>query len=353
MKTINKQILLAARPKGFPKPSDFKLVESPAPEPGSRQFLVRSLYLSVDPYMRSRMNAGGKSYARSVEIGEVMVGGVVGEVMESNHAQFGPGDIVEGIFGWQQYAVSDGTGVRKVDPSLAPISTALGVLGMPGLSAYFGLLEIGRPKAGETVVVSGAAGAVGSMAGQIAKIQGCRVVGIAGSDEKVRWLSEDLGFDAAFNYKTVPKYYRKLLSLCPNGIDVYFDNVGGIITDAVLRLINVRARLVICGQISQYNLEKPEKGPRWLWTLIVKQARAEGFLVFQFADRYEEALRQMAQWVREGKLKYRETVAEGIENAPHAFIGMLQGENIGKQLVKIADRSPRGRASTDHANGVG
>lgn len=341
MKTANKQILLAARPVGFPKPSDFKLVESPVPTPGPNQFLVRSLYLSVEPYMRSRINPGGKSYARSVEVGEVMIGGVVGEVVESNHARFAQGDIVEGLFGWQEYALSDGTGVRKVDPSLAPISTALGVLGMPGLSAYFGLLEIGKPQPGDTVVISGAAGAVGSIAGQIAKIQGCRVVGIAGSDEKVRHLVEDLGFDAAFNYKTVPNYFRKLLSLCPSGIDVYFDNVGGEITDAVIRLINVRARLVICGQISQYNLEKPEMGPRWLWALIVKQARAEGFLVFQFADRYDEALRQMAQWLREGKLKYRETIVEGIENAPRAFIGMLKGENIGKQLVKIGEPSAR------------
>jgi len=337
MSTLNKQIVLAARPAGFPKESDFRLVESRMPVPAADQFLVRSLYLSVDPYMRPRMAAGGRSYARSVEIGEVIVGGVVGEVMESNHAQFAPDDIVEGMFGWQHYAVSDGAGVRKVDPTLAPISTALGVLGMPGLSAYFGLLDIGKPQPGETVVVSGAAGAVGSIAGQIAKIQGCRVIGIAGTDEKVRWLIEDLGFDAAFNYKTTPNYYRKLVALCPNGIEVYFDNVGGEITDAIIRLINVRARLVICGQISQYNLEKPEMGPRWLWALIVRQARAEGFLVFQFADRFAEGLRQMAQWIREGKLKHRETIVDGIENAPRAFIGMLQGENIGKQLVKIAD----------------
>lgn len=266
-----------------------------------------------------------------------MVGGVAGQVVESNHPQFASGDIVQGMFGWQQYAVSDGTGVRKVDPSLAPISTALGVLGMPGLTAYFGLLDIGKPQPGETVVISGAAGAVGSIVGQIAKMRGCHVVGVAGSDEKVQWLTEELGFDSAFNYKTTPYYYRKLLTLCPKGIDVYFDNVGGEITDAVIRLINVRARLVICGQISQYNLEKPESGPRWLWALIVNQARVEGFLVHQFADRHEEALREMASWVKEGKLKYRETIVDGIENAPRAFIGILMGENIGKQLVKIAD----------------
>jgi NADPH-dependent curcumin reductase CurA len=333
--TTNKQITLAVRPVGFPKESDFRLVEAPVPTPGPGQFLVQSLYLSVDPYMRGRMNAA-KSYAPPVELGGVMVGGVVGQVVESHHPRFAAGEIVEGYFGWQQYAVSDGVGARKVDPSLAPISTALGVLGMPGLTAYFGLLEIGKPQPGETVVVSGAAGAVGSLVGQIAKIQGCHVVGIAGTDEKARYVVEELGFDSAFNYKSARNYRAKLKTLCPQGIDVYFDNVGGAITDAVIPLLNVRARLVICGQISQYNLERPEMGPRWLWALIVKQARAEGFLVFQFADRFEEGIRQMAQWLKEGKLKYRENIIEGLENAPRAFIGMLKGENIGKQLVKVA-----------------
>ncbi len=333
--TTNKQITLAVRPVGFPKESDFRLVEAPVPTPGPGQFLVQSLYLSVDPYMRGRMTAA-KSYAPPVELGGVMVGGVVGQVVESRHSRFAAGEIVEGYFGWQQYALSDGAGVRKVDPSLAPISTALGVLGMPGLTAYFGLLEIGKPQPGETVVVSGAAGAVGSLVGQIAKIQGCHVVGIAGTDEKARHVVEQLGFDSAFNYKSARNYRAKLKTLCPQGIDVYFDNVGGAITDAVIPLLNVRARLVICGQISQYNLERPEMGPRWLWALIVKQARAEGFLVFQFADRFEEGIRQMAQWLKEGKLKYRENIIEGLENAPRAFIGMLKGENIGKQLVKVA-----------------
>jgi len=336
MAFLNQRIILGARPRGFPQESDFKLVESTVTAPGAGQFLVRALYLSVDPYMRPRIG-GGRSYAAGVEVGDVMIGGVVGQVLESNHPQFSPGDIVEGMFGWQQYAISDGTGVRKVDPQTAPISTAIGVLGMPGLAAYFGLLDIGKPQPGETVVVSAAAGAVGSAVGQIAKIKGCRVVGIVGSEEKVRCVVDELGFDTAFNYKTTPSYYRKLKESCPNGVDVYFDNVGGEITDAVIRLVNVRARLVICGQISQYNLEKPEMGPRWLWALITKQARAEGFLVFQFADRYEPALREMAQWVKEGKLKYHETITEGIENAPRAFIGMLKGENIGKQLVKVAD----------------
>jgi NADPH-dependent curcumin reductase CurA len=337
MSTMNRQILLAARPVGFPKDSDFKLVESPVPTPGEGQFLVRSIYLSVDPYMRGRMN-DVKSYAQPVAIGGVMGGGMVGRVVQSNNQAFKEGDIVEGMFGWQDYAVSDGQGVRKIDPSLAPISTALGILGMPGLTAYFGLLEIGKPQSGETVVVSGAAGAVGSLVGQIAKIKGCRVIGIAGADDKVSYLTDDLGFDAAFNYKTVSDYYARLQELCPNGIDVYFDNVGGAISDAVFRLINTKARISICGQISQYNLEKPEMGPRLILpTLLVKQSRAEGFLVFQFADRSAEGLGQMAQWLKEGKLKHREDIELGIENTPRAFMAMLKGRNVGKQLVKVSD----------------
>ena len=337
MPTVNRQILLAARPVGFPKDSDFRLVEAPLPTPADGQFLVRSIYVSVDPYMRGRMN-DVKSYAPPVAIGGLMGGGAVGKVVESRNPTFREGDIVEGMFGWQEYAVSDGQGVRKINPELAPISTALGILGMPGLTAYFGLLEIGKPQAGETVVVSGAAGAVGSVVGQIAKIKGCRAVGIAGADDKVKYLTDELGLDAAFNYKAVGDYYEKLKELCPDGIDVYFDNVGGTITDAVFRLINPRARVSICGQISQYNLEKPEMGPRLvLQLLLVKQARAEGFLVFQFLDKYPEGLAQMAQWLKEGKLKYTEDVEHGIENTPRAFMSMLKGRNTGKQLVKVSD----------------
>ena len=337
MSTMNKRILLAARPVGFPQDSDFKLVESPIPTPGDGQILVRSIYLSVDPYMRGRMN-DVKSYAPPVQIGEVMGGGAVAKVVGSNNPAFKDGDIVQGMFGWQDYAVSDGKGVRRIDPDLAPISTALGVLGMPGLTAYFGLLEICNPQAGETVVVSGAAGAVGSLVGQIAKIKGCRVVGIAGADDKIAYLTDDLGFDGAFNYKTISDYYAKLKELCPKGIDVYFDNVGGEITDAVFRLINTKARISICGQISQYNLEKPEMSPRLILTmLLVKQAKAEGFLAFQFVDRYPEGLRQMAAWINEGKLMYKEDIEEGIENTPRAFIAMLKGRNVGKQLVKVSE----------------
>jgi hypothetical protein len=336
MSEMNRQITLAARPVGYPKLSDFKLISTPIPAPKTGEALVRTIYLSVDPYMRGRMNIGA-SYTAGVQIGEVMVGGVVGRVSESANANFQVGDIVVGNLGWQEYAVSNGDNLRKVDPTLAPISTTLGVLGMPGLTAYFGLLEIGKPRPEETVFVSGAAGAVGSIVGQIAKIHGCRVVGSAGSDAKVDYVVRELGFDAAFNYKTTEDYRAKLAELCPNGIDVYFDNVGGKITDAVFPRLNVKGRVVVCGQISQYNLEKPELAPRFLWDLIVKRARVQGFLSFEFADRNDEALRQLTEWLKRGKLKYRETIAEGLENAPAAFIGMLKGQNIGKQLVKVSE----------------
>jgi hypothetical protein len=336
MPDVNRQIILAARPVGLPKESDFRLAESPMPRPGPGQVLVRNLYVSVDPYMRGLISSA-KTYVQSAELGQVMPGGAVGRVVESTVPALAAGDIVQGSLGWQDYAAADAAGLRKVDPTIAPISTALGVLGMPGLTAYFGLLDIGRPKAGETVLVSGAAGAVGSVVGQIARLQGCRAVGIAGSDEKVRWLTEDLGFAAAVNYKTARNLYRKLKELCPGGVDVYFDNVGGETTDAALRLINVGARLSICGQISQYNLEQPEVGPRLLWQLIVRQARAEGFMVTQFADRFGEALPRMAGWIKDGSLKYRETILPGLENTPRAFLGLFLGENIGKQVVKVAE----------------
>ena len=334
MSDINRKFTLAARPVGYPKPSDFDLVTEPIPVPEDGEVLVHTNYLSVDPYMRGRMNDRA-SYAPNVQIGEVMVGTVVGEVVASKNPDFQVGDIVTGGLGWQEYGVSDGNNLRKVDPTLAPISTALGILGMPGLTAYFGLLEICNPQAGEIVFVSAAAGAVGSLVGQIAKIKGCRAVGSAGSAEKVDYVVDELGFDAAFNYKTTEDYGAKLAELCPDGIDAYFDNVGGAITDAVFPLINVKARISICGQISQYNLENPEQGPRFLWHLIVKRAKIQGFLVFEFADKHDDGLRQMAEWIQAGKLKYREEITEGFENAPGAFIGMLKGSNIGKQLVKV------------------
>lgn len=336
MATVNRQITLAARPVGLPKVSDFHLVYGPVPSPAHGEVLARSILLSLDPYMRARMN-DAESYTRPVAIGEVMPGGAVASVVASNAPGLGAGDNVEGMLGWQEYAVVRGGELRKVDPASAPISTALGVLGMPGLTAYFGLLDICAPRRGETVVVSGAAGAVGMLAGQIAKIEGCRVVGVAGSDAKIAWLLDELGFDAAFNYRTAADSHAKLKELCPSGIDAYFDNVGGAITDAVIRLINVKARIAVCGQVSQYNLEAPEQGPRWLGQLINKQAKMQGFLVSAYAERFPEGLEQLAIWLKVGKLKYREDVALGIEAAPQAFIGMLQGKNQGKQLVQLSE----------------
>ncbi len=335
MTTTNRQIFLAARPEGLPKPSDFRMVESAVPEPTDGQFLVKTNYLSVNPYMRGRISEA-KSYAEPVQIGQLMVGGTVGTIVASRHPGYRVGEVVVGYWGWQEYAVSDGRGIERFDISLAPMSTALGVLGMPGMTAYFGLLEIGKPKAGETVFVSAAAGAVGSLVGQIAKIKGCRAVGSAGSPSKVDYLLGDLGFDAAFNYKDFKDYAAKLQELCPQGIDVYFDNVGGPLSDAVFYCINVDARIVVCGQIDQYNATRPPRGPRLLWRLIVKQARAEGMLVFRFADRFAEGRRQIAEWLKEGKIKYRESIVDGLESAPAAFIGLFHGENVGKQLVRVA-----------------
>jgi NADPH:quinone reductase len=332
--TVNRQFLLAARPVGMPKESDFRLVEAPILALTGGQILLRTKFLSIDPYMRGRMN-GVRTYADPVDIGQLMVGGTVGEVVESLNPQFRAGDAVVGYWGWQEYSVSDGKGLQKLDPSAAPISTALGVLGMPGMTAYFGFLDICQPKPGETVVVSGAAGAVGSLVGQIAKIKGCRAVGVAGTDSKVAWLTGELGFDAAFNYKTTQEYVAKLKELCPNGIDCYFDNVGGAVTDAVLPLLNVRARISVCGQISQYNSAKPELGVRPYVFLLSKQSHAEGFIVTQWMDRFPEGIAQMAQWLREGKLKHREEIVQGFENAPRALIGVLSGDNTGKMLVKF------------------
>ncbi len=335
MANMNRQVTLAARPSGFPRASDFHLAESPLLWPARGQVLVQTIYLSVDPYMRGRMS-DADSYMRPLAIGELMPGGGVGRVLESADPKFAIGGIVQGMLGWQDYAVVDGGDLRAIDERAAPIQTALGVLGMPGLTAYFGLLEVCQPKAGETLVVSGAAGAVGMLVGQIAKIMGCRVVGVAGSDAKVAFLLNELGFDAGFNYKSVPDCHGKLAQLCPAGIDLYFDNVGGAISDAVLRLINVKARIAICGQISQYNLEQPESGPRWFGQLVVKRAKAQGFLVSDYAERFPEGLQALERWLRQGKLKYRDDVAQGLQNAPQAFIGMLHGRNLGKQLVQVS-----------------
>ncbi len=333
MSTVNRQFHLAAVPVGMPKESDFKIVEAPLPSVAEGQILIKTAYWSVDPYMRGRIT-GVKSYADPIRVGDLMLGGSVGEVVESKNPSYQKGDFVMGMWGWQEYEVSTGKGMQKLNPQLAPVSTALGILGMPGLTAYFGFLDICQPKPGETVVISGAAGAVGSLVGQLAKIKGCRVIGIAGADDKVDHLVNDLGFDAAFNYKTVPNYLEKLKELCPKGIDCYFDNVGGAITDAVFPLLNLYARVSICGQISQYNLEKPELGPRLLTYVLVKQARVEGFIIMRFVERFSEGVMQMAQWLKEGKLKYREDVMEGFEIIPAAFIALLSGKNTGKMLVR-------------------
>jgi len=334
--TVNRQITLAARPVGLPKVSDFHLVFAPVPIPKEGEVLARSIYLSLDPSLRERMNeiAG---HEEPVAIGGVMAGGAVAQVMASRDPKFLPGDFVQGMLGWQEFSVAPGGALRKINPGVAPLSTALGVLGNPGLTAYFGLLDICAPQPGETVVVSWADGAVGMLVGQIAKIRGCRVVGVAESNTEASWLLDELGFDAALNHKATANGCGKLKRLCPDGVDVYFDNVGGVITDAVVQLINGHARISVCGQTSQDNLEQPEHGPRWLGRLVGKEAKVQGFLVSGCSKRFPGALKQLAAWLRQGKLKYREEVAQGIESSPQAFIGMLQGKNHGKLLVRLSE----------------
>lgn len=339
MATVNRQITLASRPVGLPKVSDFQLAYSSLPAPSQGEVLVRSVYLSLDPQLRERMSADceeAEPPPGAVAIGEVLPSDAVAYVVRSEDPTFREGDAVEGMLGWQEYAVAAGRDLRKIDASVAPISTALGVLGLPGLTAYFGLLEVASVQPGETVLVSGAAGAIGMLVGQIAKILGCRVVGVVGSDAKVAWLMTELGFDAVFNRKATRDYPAMLDQLCPEGIDVYFDNEGGALTDAAVCKINDGARIAVCAQFSQYNLEEPELGPRWLKHLIAKQARIEGFRVGSFAARFPQALDQLARWLKTGQLKYFEDVAQGIESAPQAFIGMLQGKMQGKPLVQLA-----------------
>ena len=331
----NRRITLKSRPVGYPQPSDFELKEGPIPRPREGEVLVKIIWLSLDPYMRGRMN-DVQSYAPSIQLGGVIVGGVVGRIAESRTPAFAVGDLVEGPLGWGEYATSDGRNLRRVDPALGPLSTALGILGMPGMTAYFGLLEVCEPKPGDTVVVSAASGAVGQVVGQIAKIMGCRVIGIAGTQDKIDYIVNELGFDVGINYKT-QDVVAELALACPLGIDVYFDNVGGEVTDAVMENLADFARLAICGQISQYNLAEPALGPRNVRLLTTHQARMEGFLVFQFTARHDQARQRIAGWIREGKVKYREDVVEGIENAPAAFIGMMRGENFGKLLVKVSE----------------
>ena len=331
----NRKILLASRPTGMPSLANFRYVDADVPQPNAGEVLIRTLYLSVDPYMRGRMN-DRKSYIPPFALNEVITGGVVGEVVESRSAAFESGDIVTGMLGWQLYSVVKGEEIRKVDPRLGPVTSALGVLGIPGLTAYFGLLDIGQPKSGETVVVSGAAGAVGTVVCQIAKIKGCRTVGISGTDEKNRYLIDELGVDATINYKD-SGLSAALQQACPSGVDVYFDNVGGAISDALMPLINKGARVVICGQISMYNLERPDVGPRPQPFLLAKSALMKGFIITDYMPRFAEGVTELGQWLAQGKLKFAENIVEGFENTPQAFLGLFAGENLGKQLVKVVD----------------
>jgi NADPH-dependent curcumin reductase CurA len=330
---LNKEIRFASRPAGMPTLDNFKIVEADLPQLNNGDLRVRTLYISVDPYLRGRMREG-RSYVPPFEVGQVIMSGVVGEVVESRAPEFAPGDIVTGMLGWRLYNVAKAPELRKVDPRVAPITTALGVLGMPGLTAYFGLLDIGKPKEGETVVVSGAAGAVGMTVCQIAKIKGCRAVGIAGSDEKNRYLTDELGVDRAINYKSA-NMGQALKEACPSRVDVYFDNVGGEISDALLPLLNQGARIILCGQISLYNLDKPDVGPRPQPALLVNRALMKGFIITDYATRFAEGVMNLSQWLVAGKLKYAETVVEGFEDTPKAFIGLFSGENLGKQIVKV------------------
>jgi NADPH-dependent curcumin reductase CurA len=332
-----RRIVLASRPTGEPAPDNFRTEEFALPAPGPGEVLLRTLYLSLDPYMRGRMS-DAPSYAAPVGIGEVMVGGTVSEVLASNEPRFAPGDVVVGASGWQTHALANAAGLRKVDPAVAPVSTALGILGMPGMTAYFGLLEIGRPKPGETVVVAAASGAVGAAVGQIARIKGARAVGIAGGPDKCRYVSE-LGFDACIDHRAEDLAGR-LKAACPNGIDVYFENVGGKVFDAVFPLLNRFARLAVCGLIAHYNDAAPPPGPNrvpsLLRAVLTKRLTVQGFLISDFAPRQREFLADMSAWLRDGRVGYREDIVDGLENAPRALVGLLRGENFGKLLVRVA-----------------
>jgi NADPH-dependent curcumin reductase len=333
MDLTNQQFRLASRPTGLPSRDTWQVTEEPVADPGDNEVAVEVLYLSLDPAMRGWLNEG-ESYVPPVGIGEVMRAFGVGRVLASRHPGFQEGDHVAGAFGMQRYAVVPPAGVQKIDPELVPLTSYLNALGGPGMTAYFGLLEIGRPRDGQTVVVSAAAGAVGSIAGQIAKIKGCRAVGIAGGAEKCRIVTEEFGFDAAIDYKT-GEVSRALRTECPDGIDVYFDNVGGPILEAALSNLARGARIVLCGAISQYN-EGAMRGPRNYMALLIKRARMEGFLVFDYADRYPEAAREIAGWIRDGKLRTREHIVDGLEAFPDALVMLYDGTNMGKLMLRLA-----------------
>jgi NADPH-dependent curcumin reductase CurA len=332
MDGISREIRLVSRPQGFPDEELFEIAETAIPDPGEGQLLVRNSYFSVDPYMRPRMN-DVRSYVAPFTLGEAMTGGAVGRVAASRHPSYAEGDWVLHGLGWREWALSDGSGMSKIDPAAAPVSTSLGVLGMPGFTAYYGLFQLGQPQPGETVFVSGAAGAVGSAAGQMAKIAGCRVLGCAGSQEKIEWLHE-LGFDHAFDYRR-STLREAVAEGAPDGIDIYFDNVGGDQLEAAIGALRTHGRVVACGSISRYNDVEAAAGPRNMFMVVTKRLRIQGYIISDHYAGFPEFLAQAREWVREGRLRYRETVIDGIENAPRAFLGLLRGENIGKMLVKV------------------
>jgi NADPH-dependent curcumin reductase CurA len=329
----SRQVLLAARPAGAPRPSDFRLVEVDVPAPGPGEILVRNVYMSVDPYMRGRMNEK-QTYAQPWQVGQPADGRAVGEVVTSHNSSFPVGALVVSNLGWREHFVSSGEGVLAIDRGVAPPSAFLGVLGVPGFTGWYGLKEIGKPKAGETLVVSGAAGATGSLVVQIGKILGCRVVGTAGTDDKCAWLTKTLGADAAINYRK-SDLDKALHDACPKGVDVYFENVGGAILDAVLGLVNPFARVALCGMISQYNLEKPASGPGNLRNMVGNRVLMQGFIISDHMKRYPEFLAEVGGWLKAGRVKYQETVVEGIDGAVTAFLGLFSGDNTGKMVVRL------------------
>ncbi|RMF11421.1 MAG: NADP-dependent oxidoreductase [Alphaproteobacteria bacterium] len=332
----NRRILLRSRPVGLPKSSDYEMVEEEVPEPGPGQIVIRNKFISLDPAIRGWMDESEDSYLPPIKLGEAVKAVTVGEVVKTANPAYAEGDLVMGIHGWEDYSVSQGESQSTkiaADTGVSP-SLFLGVLGSTGLTAYFGLLDVGRPNAGEVVLVSGAAGAVGSIVGQIAKIKGCKAYGIAGSKKKIRWITEELGFDGAINYKTCGDMTEAIRAMCPDGVDIYFDNVGGEILDAALMNLRERARIVMCGAISTYNVKEPQPGPYNLWQLLVKSARIEGFLIRNYADRFPEGAVQMAEWINQGRIKYKEEIIDGLENAPDAFLKLFTGENEGKLVIR-------------------
>jgi len=334
MPVTSREIRFKQRPTGIPTEANFELSETSILDPGEGEFVVRNIWMSVDPYMRGRMTEQ-KSYVTGFKLGEPLEGGCVGQVVASRHPDFAEGDYVLSLLGWREYWRSDGRGVTKVDASLAPLEAYLGPLGMPGLTAYAGMLRVAEVKQDDTVFVSAAAGAVGSVACQIGKIKGCKVAGSAGSEAKVRWLRETAGIDAAINYKQVPDLAGAVKEMCPTGIDVYYENVGGEHLEAALRNMNDFGRIAVCGMISQYNEPVPPPGPRSLVLVIPRRLRIQGFIVTDHLDMQPDFLRDMAQWLATGRVKWAKTVVEGLERAPEAFIGLFHGENLGKMLVKI------------------